>query len=342
MRLPKSEERGIPKSSMVERVRLDLFSLKSKHSLEGTYLFFNKAFQQYFDKKGRPIMEFFEETRCPLCSSKEKVEKTVIDLFRYVQCTYCQSIYTDPVLKEKVLYEMYSSGAYLEYFKKMTEPSQKLRKGTLEKRKLEQISVFFDRPGSVLDVGCGSGSFLKCCEEAGWKVTGVDPSQEAKKMAHEKYKITISESFDALHCAETFDCITFWGVLEHLSQPIKTLKKAVEILSPGGVIAFEVPSADCFLMQYLNKFPFGATRYLEAGRHNLFFSRLAIDNICSQFNLSMRYVETNGLDIQTILFKEFDVETTSTILNLQEVLNENLQGDHYRVFLVKNKSLSGG
>ena len=60
-----------------------------------------------------------------------------------------------------------------------------------------------------------------------------------------------------------------------------------------------------------------------------------IGNIAKHFKLELELIETNGLDIQTILMNEFDKETTNNILNLQDVLNDLLLGDHYRVFLRK-------
>jgi len=39
--------------------------------------------------------------------------------------------------------------------------------------------------GRLLDVGCGSGAFLKQAEEAGWKVEGVDPDPDAVKLAQD-------------------------------------------------------------------------------------------------------------------------------------------------------------
>ena len=54
-----------------------------------------------------------------------------------------------------------------------------------------------------------------------------------------------------------------------------------------------------------------------------------------QLSLKVELIESNGLDIQTILLEEFDTRTTDKILNIQDTLNDLLLGDHYRVFLKK-------
>ena len=172
----------------------------------------------------------------------------------------------------------------------------------------------------------------------GLYVEGVDPSPSSQHMALEKYKIKVHHGdFSKIKFDKKFDVITLWGVLEHMSDPISALNKAVSLLKAGGILAFEVPSADCFLSEYLRKYNFSPTRYIESGRHNIFFSKKIIKNIAKHFELELELLESNGLDIQTILLTEFDEKTTDKILNIQDVLNDLLLGDHYRVFLRKKE-----
>ena len=108
-----------------------------------------------------------------------------------------------------------------------------------------------------------------------------------------------------------------------------------ELLNEDGLIIFEVPSADCFMSKYLKKYNFSPTRYIESGRHNIFFSKEIISQIVDKFKLKMEYIESNGLDIQTILLEQFEDNITEKIINIQDTLNDLLLGDHYRVFLRK-------
>ena len=96
-----------------------------------------------------------------------------------------------------------------------------------------------------------------------------------------------------------------------------------------------MPSADCFISEYLKKYNFSPTRYIESGRHNIFFSSEVIGKIAEKFSLKIELIESNGLDIQTILLKEFDAKITDKIINIQDTLNDLLLGDHYRIFLRK-------
>ena len=43
------------------------------------------------------------------------------------------------------------------------------------------------------------------------------------------------------------------------------------------MLIFEVPSANCFISEYLRKYNFSPTRYIESGRHNIFFSQMLLE-----------------------------------------------------------------
>ena len=322
---------------MVSKIKLDLFKLKSKEDLIGVYKFFKKQSEKWFSNSFEPESAYFFVTNCPLCLSGDSVEIYKIDGFTYHECQSCDSLYTKPTLRQDVLESLYSDGTYQVYQDSLVKTSLDLRKGVLEERKHSQIqSLVGQSTPSLLDVGCGGASFLDVCKKNGWEVEGIDPSPSSSKVALEKYNIKVHHGdFNDMEFEKRFDVITLWGVLEHMSDPISALSKVVSLLKVGGILAFEVPSADCFLSEYLRKYNFSPTRYIESGRHNIFFSKKLIRKIAARFNLELALIESNGLDIQTILLTEFDKETTNNILNVQDVLNDLLLGDHYRVFLRK-------
>jgi len=166
---------------------------------------------------------------------------------------------------------------------------------------------------------------------------GIELSSTGAKSTREK-GIDVQEiSFDEYNTSEKFDCITFWGVLEHVTSPVEQIKKAVTLLNGNGVIVFEVPSADSLLMQYVINKSFTPYRFIESARHLAFYSKKAIDIICRNFDLKLEYIESNGLDIQTILLYELEDEIIEKIKDIQQLVDKNLLSDHYRVFLRKLK-----
>ena len=321
----------------MDKIKLDLFKLKSKQDLEDVYYFFKKSTAKWFDSNQMPNSEFFHIRGCPLCNANSSKEVFEIDGFSYHKCLSCNSLYTKPHLRDGVLDSLYSDGMYQVYQDNLVKKGKQIRKGVLEKRKYSQIDRLLDKSTlTLLDIGCGGGTFLDVCKQNGWDVQGVDPSPSASQSALENYKINVHHGdFNQIKFDKNFDVITLWGVLEHMSDPISTIKKAKELLNKDGMIVFEVPSADCFISNYLKKYNFSPTRYIESGRHNIFFSIKVIGKISEKFGLNVELIESNGLDIQTILLEEFDTEITEKIINIQDTLNDLLLGDHYRVFLKK-------
>jgi SAM-dependent methyltransferase len=320
----------------IERIKIDLLNLKPYDSLKAVHQFFKKNFEKYFDDAGEPVKSDFEEVVCPICDSSNYRPKIRIDNFEYRECSVCDSVYNSPRLKGKLLQEMYQSGEYETYFKKLTVSGQRLRKTVIDQRKYKQIDSFFESPGKLLDIGCGTGSFLKVCQENGWEVYGVDPSKVASDVARLKYGLEVEQNFfEYYETDKKYNCITFWGQLEHVTNPMKLIEKAVSLLTDNGILQFEVPSADCFLMKYLDKNLFSPYRYIENARHIQFFSRTSIDIVCSTFNLELVYLESNGLDLQTILLNEITPLGTDRLISMQQTLDGLLLGDHYRVFLKK-------
>ena len=323
---------------MIKKIKLDLFKLKSKKDLNSINEFFKKSTGKWFNDNKSPKDEFFEIKECPLCNNDNSKEAFKIDDFSYNECSYCDSLYTKPHLRDGVIDELYRDGTYQVYQDNLVKKAKKIRKDILEQRKFFQIKNFMNKNSnpSLLDIGCGSGTFLDVCKQNGWQVEGVDPSPFSSKSVLENYNIEVHQGdFNKIKFNKTFDVITLWGVLEHVPNPITTIKKVKKLLKDDGMLVFEVPSADCFISEYLKKNNFSPTRYIESGRHNIFFSKKIIRQISENFNLKIEYLETNGFDIQTILLEEFEEKITDKIMNIQDILNDLLLGDHYRVFLRK-------
>ena len=179
----------------LEKVNVDLLKLKPPEVLKEVYDSYRRNLDKYFDIDGNPKEIYFEDVVCPICGSCHYEYKITIDYFRYIECSQCNVVYNSPRLKSEIIEEMYKSGEYLVYFEKLTVPSQVFRKDILEHRKLRQISSFFSKPGKILDIACGSGSFLKICQENDWEVYGLDPSESSVKKAKELYGLNIIQDY---------------------------------------------------------------------------------------------------------------------------------------------------
>lgn len=99
----------------------------------------------------------------------------------------------------------------------------------------------------VLDVGCGSGTFLDEARTAGLETHGLELNSAAAAVAREKgHRIfsTLLGEVAQQSQPPVFDLITFFQVVEHLPAPVDVLRDALKLLRPGGYIAIAVPSAE--------------------------------------------------------------------------------------------------
>jgi SAM-dependent methyltransferase/polysaccharide pyruvyl transferase WcaK-like protein len=98
---------------------------------------------------------------------------------------------------------------------------------------------------SVLEVGCGTGSFLRLMKACGWNVLGLEPDITYGKAAAERYNIEIKGEFiQKLTTQKKFDLIATFHVIEHVDNPNLFLAAIHNSLIDDGCIFLECPSID--------------------------------------------------------------------------------------------------
>jgi SAM-dependent methyltransferase len=109
----------------------------------------------------------------------------------------------------------------------------------LRLRELEGLA-----PGRLLDVGSGKGAFLAAARDAGWDVLGVESAPDAAEAARANFGVdVIVGDFLAMRPLGTFDVVTMWHVLEHVTDPMGALERAAVSLKPGGRLVVSVPNS---------------------------------------------------------------------------------------------------
>lgn len=318
--------------SSLKKLSIDLFKLKDKKDLLFVEKHFNKYLKKNLNSKNNKKLK---HVRKCLCGSKIRSHEVRIGLFDYVLCD-CGNIYSSPMLDNKQLDQIYSNdGAYQIYRKKFLENKTKkrIRNKTNQRKTLQVFNLLKKKNKSILDIGCGNGDFLKNCKKFGFKqLYGVDTKYQ--NIISIKNKIKFTSSFKNLKKNDQFDCITLWGLLEHINNPINYSKNIVKKLKKGGFLVFEVPFSESIIMNYILKTKKPVLRYLEPGRHLHFFSKTFFKILAKKLNLKMYDFETNGLDVQTILGKQ-NKNLTKKILLIQNILDDLGVADHARVVFKK-------
>ncbi len=110
--------------------------------------------------------------------------------------------------------------------------------------------------GKILDIGCGNGRYLTTMKKQGWQTYGIEINPKASKYAREELHLDVNTG-DLLNCKyqdKFFDVITMRHSLEHLYEPILTLKEVKRILKDDGLLVIAVPNIDSFAAKVFKEY----------------------------------------------------------------------------------------
>jgi 2-polyprenyl-3-methyl-5-hydroxy-6-metoxy-1,4-benzoquinol methylase len=144
------------------------------------------------------------------------------------------------------------------------------------KQKIKRINKCVTTDRSLLDVGCGTGDFLKIALEHHWKVTGIEPNLKARTIANTKTNNVIFDTNQLFNFKpNSFDVITLWHVLEHLPDLEKHLSVFNSILKENGTLIIAVPNFQCYDAKYYKSF----WAAYDVPRHLWHFSKKAMTKL---------------------------------------------------------------
>lgn len=138
----------------------------------------------------------------------------------------------------------------------------------------------------VLDVGCATGNLAEVLAGRGCRVTGIEIDPEAARQAEKHCERVIVGDVESLDLGADldeadFDVIVFGDVLEHLKDPLQTLRRFKPFLQTEGYVIASIPniahgSVRLALMQ-------GRFRYRSLGllddTHLRFFTRETVEQL---------------------------------------------------------------
>ena len=198
---------------------------------------------------------------CPICHSIEFTSLTTCidytvshEKYQIITCTNCHLTLTSPRPTDENLGHYYLSDTYISHSNKASTIIDRLylitrkftirwkvnliRKYTLEKNEIP-----------LLDYGCGTGEFLKSCQDAGFIISGVEPSKTARDKSSATNHVKIHPSIEELE-GQIFKVITLWHVLEHISEFEKIIQDLRTKLDSDGIMLIAVPNYKSFDAQH--------------------------------------------------------------------------------------------
>jgi 2-polyprenyl-3-methyl-5-hydroxy-6-metoxy-1,4-benzoquinol methylase len=189
----------------------------------------------------------FRTIECNACGHSLHHRLTTVDDYQIVRCKKCSLVFVNPMpFFTTDGFDTVSDDFYYTTDQKDFSVEKLQHANTSFTAQANEWQAFLpsSKTRALLDIGCGTGLFVKAATKQGWHAEGCDIDATLIKLGADALGVTLTHN-DFLDCnypREAFDVVLFRYVLEHLPNPLDVLKEAVRVLKPGGLVQIVVPN----------------------------------------------------------------------------------------------------
>jgi SAM-dependent methyltransferase len=149
--------------------------------------------------------------------------------------------------------------------------------------------------GRLLEVGAGSGAFVRVARRRGWRVDATEVSETAvAALRSSGAEVFVGELAAARYLDAVFDLVVSLEVIEHVPAPGRDLTEVGRILRPGGLFLVTTPNFNGLSRRYL-----GDQWRVIAAEHLGYFTPRTLSAALKQAGFSRVAVTSRSLDIST-------------------------------------------
>jgi SAM-dependent methyltransferase len=211
-----------------------------------------------------------------------------------VQCTSCGLLYTNPLETGRYYQQLTARHAFAEM---LTQASSRM---PVYLAGLEIVNLLNrDRcPWRLLDVGCGTGTFVALATGFGYAAEGLEASDAQAELA-QSLGIRVRHGACLENYAdEAFEVVTMWDSLEHIPTPLQMLKQIRRVLAARGYLVVKVPNGPHYLWKtrllgWMRPRKFND---LGFGEHVLHFSASSLRRIFTMAGFETLAIRTGAIE----------------------------------------------
>ncbi|MBI3255369.1 MAG: class I SAM-dependent methyltransferase [Candidatus Andersenbacteria bacterium] len=203
-------------------------------------------------------------------------------IFQVVECTACTLRMLWPWPEPEAVERAYTRVHDSEYL--TIEPSREIAFQKLLKR----IKAIGPDGGRLLDVGCYTGVFPWLAAKAGWDALGIEPSAWAATIADKRLPGKVRQGYLSQAGFEpgSFDAVTSWDVIEHVTDPRREITLMANLLKPGGWLFLSTMDSRALIVSVLGaKWPW----YMPM--HLFYFTPKTLSNFIREAGLEIRHTQ---------------------------------------------------
>lgn len=230
------------------------------------------------------------KNNCVVCQKNDFSFFTEKNNFKLYRCKNCGLIVVQPLPDPSFIYNaQYFSGAehgfgYVDYDRDKAAANDFLNTC------LDNIESFLPAKGKLFDVGTATGYFLELAQNRGWDVSGLEIADYAAEMARNKKLDVKTGTLETVSMEKgQFDAITIWDVIEHMTDPVRNINMAKELLKSGGLLAINTPDAGSLIAKLLGK----KWHLIVPPEHLFYFNRINLSTLLE--NAGFRVLYKGGL-----------------------------------------------
>lgn len=239
-------------------------------------------------------------TNCPVCRSVIsdtlfQVKSWETSVRATIQiCRSCKTAFTYPPLRSEELKILYNEGLY-KNTRNFLHPIVDILQTFFQWERMQKVRRV-NKTGKLLDFGCGKGRFMSYAFKKGWDVYGVEPSKTSFNLARHRHGNRVFVSLKQIDIEEKFDVITLWHVLEHIDEPLETLKQIRSYLKPEGRLFIAVPNIESFQAR-LGKEQW---IHLDIPRHRIHYTPDTLKSVLTIAGYQVEWVDHFSLEFNPI------------------------------------------
>jgi len=176
---------------------------------------------------------------------------------------------------------------------------------------------------SVLDIGCGTGDFLKQgINKLNVHGVGVEPNSEAASISSSKH-INVYNNIGELN-NDKYDVITLWHVLEHVTDLNEYFNFFKNHLSENGILIVAVPNFKSFDAHHYKDY----WAAWDVPRHLWHFSKQSIKKLAEQNNFRLIHIKPMYFDsfYVSLLSEEYKTGSKNILKAFYIGLLSNIKG----------------
>ena len=231
---------------------------------------------------------------CPICGGRFGEPLFVKGGFPHGRCPDCKLIYVNPVLKdEAVLAHYQGESSWVEVLESGPQVEMDRLKYAYG---LEAARPYFEG-ADVLDVGAGTGWFVRTAREMGFNPTALElHKKNAARLKGEGFPVIEVPLEESGLDSDSFDLVTLWEVLEHIVDPGPLLSEIKRVLRPAGLLLILVPNADSLVTRLLHE----KSGTFGGHSHVNFFNAATLERLLAKAGFEVLETETLITELGTI------------------------------------------